>query len=150
MWNAVHVAHISPLNSDGRLADLGVEFHSTIEDDVPDRLLALALDEEERQPRGEVAVNPPAAGHEFEDFGAWHVNDGNEAHLLRSGTGQVQFVDDDGVITVDVEAGDVMIIRGAEHRFRALTPAVWVLHFAGPAGADLVATQTGRQDSPWD
>ena len=95
-------------------------------------------------------MDPPAAGHEFEDFGAWHVNDGNEAHLLRSGTGQVQFVDDDGVITVDVKAGDVMITRGAEHRFRALTPAVWVLHFAGPEGADLVATQTGRQDTPWD
>ena len=56
----------------------------------------------------------------------------------------MQFVDDGGVITVDVEAGDVMIIRGAEHRFRALTPAAWVLHFAGPEAADLVATHTGR------
>ena len=133
-----------------RLTDLGVEFHTTDEDDVPDHLLALALEEGERQTRGEVAVDPPAAGQEFEDFGAWHVNDGNEAHLLRLGTGQVQFVDDDGVITVDVEAGDVMIIRGAEHRFRAMTPAVWVLHVAGPDGADLVATHTGRQDTPWD
>jgi hypothetical protein len=25
-----------------------------------------------------------------------------------------------------------------------------VLHFAGPEGADLIATQTGRQDTPWD
>ena len=144
------MATLTPDDSSHRLTDLGVEFHTTYEDDVPDHLLALALREGERQTRGEVAVDPPAAGQEFEDFGAWHVNDGNEAHLLLSGTGQVQFVDDGGVITVDVEAGDVMIIRGAEHRFRALTPAVWVLHFAGPEGADLVATQTGRQDTPWD
>ena len=144
------MATLTPGDSSQRLTDLGVEFHTTDQDDVPDHLLALALKEGERQTRGEVAVDPPAAGKEFEDFGAWHVNDGNEAHLLRSGTGQVQFVDDNGVITVNVEAGDIMIIRGAEHRFRALTPAVWVLHFAGPEGADLVATQTGRQDSPWD
>ena len=144
------MATLTPGDSSQRLTDLGVEFHTTDQDDVPDHLLALALKEGERQTRGEVAVDPPAAGKEFEDFGAWHVNDGNEAHLLRSGTGQVQFVDDGGVITVNVEAEDVMIIRGAEHRFRALTPAVWVLHFAGPEGADLVATQTGRQDSPWD
>lgn len=144
------MATLTPGDSSQRLTDLGVEFHTTDEDDVPDHLLALTLEEGERQTRGEVAVDPPVAGQEFEDFGAWHVNDGNEAHLLRSGAGQVQFVDDGGVITVDVEAGDVMIIRGAEHRFRALTPAVWVLHFAGPEGADLVATQTGRQDTPWD
>ena len=144
------MATLTPGDSSQRLTVLGVEFHTTDQDDVPDHLLALALEEGERQTRGEVAVDPPAAGQEFEDFGAWHVNDGNEAHFLRSGTGQVQFVDDNGVITVDVKAGDVMIIRGAEHRFRALTPAVWVLHFAGPEGADLVTTQTGRQDSPWD
>jgi len=144
------MATLTPGDSSQRLTDLGVEFHTTDQDDVPDHLLALALKEGERQTRGEVAVDPPAAGKEFEDFGAWHVNDGNEAHLLRSGTGQVQFVDDGGVITVNVEAEDVMIIRGAEHRFRALTPAVWVLHFAGPEGADLFATQTGRQDTPWD
>ena len=144
------MATLTPGDSSQRLTDLGVEFHTTDDDDVPDHLLALTLEEGERQTRGEVAVDPPVAGQEFEDFGAWHVNDGNEAHLLRSGAGQVQFVDDGGVITVDVEAGDVMIIRGAEHRFRALTPAVWVLHFAGPEGADLVATQTGRQDTPWD
>ena len=144
------MATLTTADSSHRLTDLGVEFHATNEDDVPDHLLALALAEGERQTRGEVAVDPPAAGQEFEDFGVWHINDRNEAHLLLSGTGQVQFVDDGGEITVDVEAGDVMIIRGAEHRFRALTPAVWVLHFAGPEGADLVATQTGRQDTPWD
>ena len=144
------MATLTPGDSSQRLTDLGVEFHTTDDDDVHNHLLALALEEGERQTRGEVAVDPPVAGQEFEDFGAWHVNDRNEAHLLRSGAGQVQFVDDGGVITVDVEAGDVMIIRGAEHRFRALTPAVWVLHFAGPEGADLVATQTGRQDTPWD
>ena len=144
------MATLTTADSSHRLTDLGVEFHATNEDDGPDHLLALALAEGERQTRGEVAVDPPAAGQEFEDFGAWHINDGNEAHLLPSRTGQAQFVDDGGEITVDVEAGDVMIIRGAEHRFRALTPAVWVLHFAGPEGADLVATQTGRQDTPWD
>ena len=56
------MATLTPDDSFQRLTDLGVEFHTTDEDDVPDHLLALALEEGERQTRGEVAVDPPRQG----------------------------------------------------------------------------------------
>jgi hypothetical protein len=87
---------------------------------------------------------------EFAGVGAWHINAQDEAHLLRSGSGEVQFVDETGIITVRVNSGDIMIVRRAEHRFRALTPCTWVLHYSGPDGADLASTPTGRTNSPWD
>jgi mannose-6-phosphate isomerase-like protein (cupin superfamily) len=132
-----------------RLASLEVEFHTTQHNDVPDELLAANLPEGEREQRAVATMEPPAPGEEFFGVGAWHRNEQHEAHLLLSGSGQVQFVDSQGIITVDVTVGDVMIIRGAEHRFRALTPATWVLHYSGPDGADLVTTPTGRANTPW-
>ncbi len=140
---------ISPDNASDRLASLGVEFHESNNDDVPDELLARTLPEGQRQERAVATMEPPPPGAEFDGVGAWHVNAQDEAHFLRSGTGQVQFIDNAGIITVDLAAGDVMIIRRAEHRFRALTPCTWVLHYSGPDGADLATTPTGRSDSPW-
>lgn len=144
------MAHLIPPDARDRLAALGVEFHETNDDDVPDELLTAVLPEGERQQRGVATMEPPAPGEEFDGVGAWHVNAQSEAHLLRSGTGQVQFIDDAGVITVDLSSGDVMIVRKAEHRFRALAPCTWVLHYEGPDGADLATTPTGRLDSSWD
>jgi len=140
---------ISPSDAHDRLATLGVEFHTTTNDDVPDALLAEVLPETARHERAVSTMEPPTSGAEFEGVGAWHVNAQDEAHFLRSGTGQVQFVDNTGTITVDLSAGDVMIIRRAEHRFRALTPCTWVVHYSGPDGADLEATPTGRANTPW-
>lgn len=133
-----------------RLAALGVKFHSTNDDDVPAHLLEAVLPEGERHERAVAVMDPAADGAEFDGVGAWHVNAQDEAHFLRSGSGEVQFIDDHGIISVRVDAGDVMIIRRAEHRFRALTPCTWVLHYSGPDGADFVTTSTGRDDSPWD
>jgi len=141
---------ISPDNASDRLAALGVEFHTTNDDDVPTELLAKVLPAGEQQERAVATMDPPAPGEEFEGVGAWHLNAQDEAHFLRSGTGEVQFIDNAGIIGVRVDAGDVMVIRRAEHRFRALTPCTWVLHYSGPDGADLASTPTRRPDSPWD
>lgn len=144
------MAATSPEDASTRLALLGVEFHSTTNDDVPGELLELVLPAGERQERAVATMDPPTAGAEFGGVGAWHVNAQDEAHLLRAGSGEVQFIDETGIISVRVESGDVMIVRRAEHRFRALTPCTWVLHYSGADGADLVSTPTGRINSPWD
>ena len=144
------MAKISPHDGPTRLADLGVEFHETSDDDVPVELLKAVLPGGQTQQRGVVTMDPPEAGEAFRGVGAWHRNAQDEAHFLREGTGEVHFVDDAGIIRVHLIAGDVMIIRKAEHRFRALTPCTWVLHFSGPDGQDLETTSTGRTDSPWD
>ena len=141
---------ICPDDGSDRLAVLGVEFHSTTDDDVPGELLARVLPAGEQQHRAVATMDPPAAGEEFDGVGAWHVNTQDEAHLLRSGSGELQFIDADGIISVRLESGDVMIVHRAEHRFRALTPCTWVLHYSGPDGADLASTPTRRPDSPWD
>jgi hypothetical protein len=141
---------ICPEDGPDRLAVLGVEFHTTTNDDVPGELLELVLPAGERQERAVATMDPPTAGAEFDGVGAWHVNAQDEAHLLRSGSGELQFIDEDGIISVRLEAGDIMIVCRAEHRFRALTPCTWVLHYSGPDGADLVSTPTRRPDSPWD
>jgi mannose-6-phosphate isomerase-like protein (cupin superfamily) len=143
------MTELSPSDSHDRLATLGVEFHTTTNDDVPDALLADVLPEGEQHERAVATMEPPKSGAEYEGVGAWHVNAQDEAHFLRSGTGQVQFVDNAGIITVNLSAGDVMIIRRVEHRFRALTPCTWVLHYSGPDGADLETTPTGRANTPW-
>jgi len=140
---------ISPDNASDRLAALGVEFHQTNDDDVPHELLAQTLPEGQRQERAVATMDPPLASAQFDGVGAWHVNAQDEAHFLRAGTGQVQFIDDVGMINVDLSAGDVMIVRRAEHRFRALTTCTWVLHYSGPDGADLETTPTGRANTPW-
>ena len=143
------MARISPDNAGADLARIGVEFHRTDGAAVPDAILAATLPEGERHVRGEVTMQPPAPGEEFTGVGAWHINAQDEAHLLRDGTGQVQFIDGENVITVDLEPGDVMVIKRAEHRFRALTPAQWILHYSGPDGADLHTDETGRASNPW-
>lgn len=141
---------ICPDDGSARLALLGVEFHTTDYDDVPSELLANVLPDGEQQERAVATMEPPAEGAEFDGVGAWHINAQDEAHFLRDGRGEVQFVDSSGIITVRVDTGDVMIVRRAEHRFRALAPCTWVLHYSGPDGADLAATPTGRANSPWD
>ena len=141
---------ICPEDGPDRLAVLGVEFHTTTDDDVPPELLANVLPAGEQQQRAVATMDPPDPGAEFEGVGAWHLNEQDEAHFLRSGSGEVQFIDDAGIISVRLTAGDVMIVRCAEHRFRALTPCTWVLHYSGSDGADLASTPTRRPDSPWD
>ena len=58
---------ICPDNSSDRLAALGVEFHTTNNDDVPPDLLAKVLPAGEQQLERAVAtMDPPEPGAEFE------------------------------------------------------------------------------------
>jgi len=82
-------------------------------------------------------------------MGAWHVNPVDELHVVQSGEGIMEFVTLDGIVSVLVGAGDVIEVRGAEHRYRPLTTQRWALRFSGGPAAELVATETGRGADPW-
>jgi mannose-6-phosphate isomerase-like protein (cupin superfamily) len=128
------------------LAAAGVRLDRVIGDEVP-ALVADVLPEGQREVRAEADIEVPEdidAG-----MGAWHVNAVDEVHVVASGAGVMEFVTIEGPVGVLVEAGDVIAIRGAEHRYRPLTPQRWVLRFGGPADGDLGATETGRAAGPW-
>lgn len=131
------------------LAAVGVSFVHASGEDVPEDLLDEILGPEERQVRAVVVAQPPAAGEENSGMGAWHVNAAHEVHYVRSGRGLVQFALPEGICSVEVLPGDVMIVRGAEHRYLPLEPQEWVLRHSGPADADLGAQDTGREPGPW-
>lgn len=140
------MATMTPSDAPAMLDHVGVRFVTITDDRVPEYLLVEVLPEGQRAERGVIQMDPPAPGEEFSGVGAWHINNAPETHLLREGRGQVQFVTDGGIVTVLVEAGDVMIIDGAEHRFRPLTAVTWVLHYGAP---DLIPEPTGRPPAAW-
>jgi hypothetical protein len=82
-------------------------------------------------------------------MGAWHVNAVDELHVVQSGEGIIEFVTLDGVVSVVVGAGDVIEVRGAEHRYRPLTEQRWTMRYSGGPDAQLAATETGRGADPW-
>lgn len=117
-----------------------------------DRQLAMMelLDDESRFDRGDLVVDPPAAGSEFEAFGAWHVNNVNEFHSITEGDGLLEFWTADGIVSVVLEPGDIMAnTAGVEHRYRPLTTQRWILRISGGANTELVATDTGRENTPF-
>jgi hypothetical protein len=100
-----------------------------------------------REERGRIVAEPPAdEAAAAEGMGAWHVNDVNEFETVVSGTGILEFMTDGGPVAVLLEAGDVMAVERAEHRYRPLTAQEWILRFAGD---DLGAADTGRASGPW-
>lgn len=135
--------------ADEMLAIVGTSFVSVAGDDVPEEFIRQVLAAEEQQVRAVATLDPPAAGAEDEGMGAWHVNARDEVHLVRSGAGIVQVVTPGGVVSAWVGAGDVMVMRGAEHRYRPLTAQEWVIRHSGPPEADLGAVETGRAPEPW-
>jgi hypothetical protein len=134
---------------EAELAAVGVRFIHAPADDAPEAVIAEVLGPDERQVRAVVVAEPPATGDEHSGMGAWHVNAVHEVHFVRSGRGMLQFVTPEGPCTVEVVAGDVMIVRGAEHRYLPLEPQEWVMRHSGPADADLGARETGRDLEPW-
>lgn len=110
--------------------------------DAPAELVAAVLPEGARQIRADVEIAVPLDPDS--GMGAWHVNAVDEVHVVASGEGIMEFVTMEGPVPVLLESGDVVAIRGAEHRYRPLTPQRWVLRFAGAPDAELVATETGR------
>jgi uncharacterized cupin superfamily protein len=102
---------------------------------------------EETQERARLVAEPPADAEASESgMGAWHVNNGDEFQTVVSGRGIVEFITDKGPVAVVMEAGDIMVIEQAEHRYRPLTNQEWIIRFCGQ---DLVATDTGRASGPW-
>lgn len=131
------------------LRDAGVELREAPGIDVPGDWLAEVLPEGERDVRAAITADPPAPGAEFEGMGAWHVNAQHECHLVKGGRGLLQVVTDGGIVTVELEQGDVMIVRGAEHRYLPIEPQGWVLRWSGAPDAGLDPRETGRQPVPW-
>lgn len=131
------------------LASVGSAFWSIDADDIPEGDVAEVLAEGERQVRVSVVVPPADEAGADEGMGAWHVNARDEMHLVRAGVGILQVVTPEGIVTVWLDPGTVMVMRGAEHRYRPLTEQAWTMRFSGPADADLGATATGRAAEPW-
>jgi mannose-6-phosphate isomerase-like protein (cupin superfamily) len=100
---------------------------------------------EHRAVKASVTV-PPSDGALDSGMGAWHINAVDEVHAVTSGEGQFQFATAGGIVSVVVAEGDVLWIRGAEHRYRPLTAQGWLLRFAGD---DLGARETGRPPGEW-
>lgn len=138
---------LSPAEAVARpaLASVGVDISSAVDGDVPVALLERALPQDHRAPKLEVTVEPADDGVAT-GMGAWHVNAVDEIHVVTSGEGQFQFATADGIVSIVVTAGDVVWIRGAEHRYRAIASQGWLLRFAGD---DLGARETGRASGEW-
>ena len=81
--------------------------------------------------------------------GAWHINNEHEAHTVVDGIGVIEFWCGDRAVAAVLEAGDVMLVRGAEHRYRPVTDQRWLIRFSGGPQADLIPTETGRPSEPW-
>ncbi|MFC6237254.1 hypothetical protein [Longivirga aurantiaca] len=134
-----------------RLAGARVEWH-TVGDEGSDAERALIdtfLAEGERQLRGTFDAEPPAVGEEHQAHCAWHTNAVDEVHTFLSGTGRFEFATPDGVIAVVAEAGDVMVNRGAEHRYLPLTSQRLRLRHSGPPDGDFGYVATTTPNDPW-
>jgi mannose-6-phosphate isomerase-like protein (cupin superfamily) len=131
------------------LAIAGVRFVHAPGDDAPAELVAEILPPGEREIRAVAVADPPAPGDEHAGMGAWHINAVDEVHFVLGGRGLLQFALPDGVCTVEVGAGDVMIVRQAEHRYLPIESQEWVMRHSGPAEAGLGAQETGRAPEPW-
>lgn len=127
----------------------GVRLHvaDAVTSDAPADLVAAVLPDDSRDVRAVVDVDVP--DDVDSGMGAWHVNAVDELHVVQSGEGIMEFVTLDGVVSVVVGAGDVIEVRGAEHRYRPLTAQRWAMRFSGGPDAELVATGTGRGADPW-
>jgi mannose-6-phosphate isomerase-like protein (cupin superfamily) len=131
------------------LDGVGVRLHraDAVTADAPADVVRAVLPEDSRGIRAvadiEVSEDVDAG------MGAWHVNAVDELHLVQSGEGIMEFVTLGGVVSVVIGTGDVIEVRGAEHRYRPLTEQRWALRFSGGPEADLAATETGRGADPW-
>lgn len=129
------------------LSGAGTEVHPlSAEDEV---VLAI-LGDDSSAFRGELDLSPPddevaaASG-----MAAWHVNERDEVHTVRSGTGLMEFMTESGPVSVLLQPGDVLVIRGGEHRYRPLTVQRWALRYGGGPDAELGQKETGREAGPW-
>lgn len=137
------------IDLEAELAAVGVRFVHAPGEDAPESVIAEVLGPDERQVRAIVVAEPPAPGDEYSGMGAWHVNAVHEVHFVRSGRGLLQVVLPEGIASVELLPGDVMIVRGAEHRYRPLEPQEWVIRHSGSEQASLSPRETSRDSGPW-
>lgn len=139
---------------DGRAAldEAGVRIH-VVDDatqDADEALVVAVLPEGARDVRAELVAAPPADEAEAATgMGAWHLNDVDELHVVASGEGIMEFVTESGIVSVVVEAGDVVEIRQVEHRYRPVTEQSWVIRHAAASDADMNPSETGRASAAW-
>jgi hypothetical protein len=131
-----------------RLAAIGTELLSDPDQATLDALES-GLPPEVREVRAAVVIPPPDDDAVDTGMGAWHVNGETEAHLVVSGTGLIEFMTPDGPVAAVLTGGDVMVVRGGEHRYRPLTEQEWIIRHTGGPDAELGARETGRPSGPW-
>lgn len=127
------------------LSLVGVRILTTLDPDH-DEVMAEVLGSDTAEKARIVAEPPADDAAAAQGMGAWHVNGADEFETVVDGRGIVEFHTSKGPVAVLLEAGDVMVVEGAEHRYRPLEPQTWILRFAG---ADLAARETGRVAGPW-
>ncbi len=99
--------------------------------------------------RADVVLTAPNDADADSGNGAWHVNAQHEAHTVLEGVGVIEFWCGDGPVGAVLEPGDIMLVKGAEHRYRPLTDQRWLIRYSGGPQEQLTATQTGRPSAPW-
>jgi len=131
------------------LADAGVRI-LTVDSPDHDDIAAEVLGEDSLDERFQMVAEPPAdEAAAARGMGAWHVNNVNEFETVLSGEGIVEFWTEEGAVAVLLEAGDIMAVERAEHRYRPRTSQGWALRFAGGPGGEFVGTDTGRASEAW-
>jgi mannose-6-phosphate isomerase-like protein (cupin superfamily) len=133
------------------LASVGTEIHRVGQEGGAEeaRLVAETLAEDERHLRGTFDATAPSAGEEHAAHCAWHTNAVVEAHTITSGRGLFQFWTTQGAVSVVLTQGDLLVNRGAEHRFLPLGDQRLRLRHSGPPDADFGYADTGRGPMPW-
>jgi len=144
----VRYVGIAEAEGRARLATIGTELLSEPDQATIDAAESV-LPPEIRRVRAAVVIPPPEAGAEDDGMGAWHVNAETEAHLVLSGEGLVEFMTPEGPTAAVLTGGDVMIVRGGEHRYRPITEQEWLIRHSGDADAELGTRATGRASGPW-
>lgn len=107
------------------------------------------LPQGERHVRGTFDAKPPEPGLEHTAHCAWHVNGVHEVHTITSGRGVFEFWTGKGVVTIVTEPGDLLVNRGAEHRFLPVEDQRLVLRHSGKVDGEFAYVATGRTPEPW-
>jgi len=134
-----------------RLRAIGTEIHHIGHEGSPleGELLAAVLPDGKRHVRGTFDATPPTPDQEHAAHCAWHTNKVIEAHTFNSGRGLFQFWAGDGPVGVILEPGDLLVNRGAEHRFLPLENQQLRLRHSGDVDEDFGYSDTGRSPMPW-
>jgi len=144
----VRFLHDEPAVAQALLAAHGVELVAVSQ--VDEHLAVLrVLAASEADVRVDVVITAPDDVDADSGNGAWHVNAQHEAHTVLEGVGVIEFWCDDKAVGAVLEPGDIMLVKGAEHRYRPLTDQRWLIRYSGGPHEELTATQTGRASEPW-